>query len=136
MQSITIEKYAGCKRISYTAHNEPKLFMKSQLYVCQYGNSTRFATHFTVNHALKICIKKHSWRHDDKEIKCDFKKDLTPNCSTLQRQFIKISELLEQTHSIDTSKVHYLCAHLKTISCRHIHIQLQYVTRQRITSRK
>lgn len=95
MQSITIEKYAGCKRISYTAHNEPKLFMKSQLYVCQYGNSTRFATHFTVNHALKICIKKHSWRRDDKEIKCDFKKDLTPNCSTLQRQFIKISELLE-----------------------------------------
>ena len=38
MQSITIEKYAGCKRISYTAHNEPKLFMKSQLYVCQYVN--------------------------------------------------------------------------------------------------
>ena len=65
MQSITIEKYAGCKRISYTAHNEPKLFMKSHLYVCLYSNSTRFETHLTVNHALKICIKKH----DDKELR-------------------------------------------------------------------
>ena len=38
MQSITIEKYAGCKGISYAAHYDSKLIMKSQLYVWQYVN--------------------------------------------------------------------------------------------------